>query len=170
MEKAIKETFKSQVLISGGGSLLQDVTSLKSLIYYKMLVANKENINLSISVAKLDNNAYKFTKDQEKSLSNLIGIFFDNAIDAAKESIKKEILFEVYESNLGVTFLIQNSFTGSLDINKIDKKGFTTKGSGHGNGLYFAQKIVNKNIGIYTRKVVENDFFIQKIIVEKEWT
>lgn len=141
---------------------------LKSLIYYKMLVANKENINLSISVAKLDNNAYKFTKDQEKSLSNLIGIFFDNAIDAAKESIKKEILFEVYESNLGVTFLIQNSFTGSLDINKIDKKGFTTKGSGHGNGLYFAQKIVNKNIGIYTRKVVENDFFIQKIIVEKE--
>ena len=132
------------------------------------LVANKENINLSISVAKLDNNAYKFTKDQEKSLSNLIGIFFDNAIDAAKESIKKEILFEVYESNLGVTFLIQNSFTGSLDINKIDKKGFTTKGSGHGNGLYFAQKIVNKNIGIYTRKVVENDFFIQKIIVEKE--
>lgn len=34
----IKETFKSQVLISGGGSLLQDVTSLKSLIYYLFVI------------------------------------------------------------------------------------------------------------------------------------
>ena len=144
---------------------------LKSLIYYKMLVANKENINLSISVTKLDSNVYKFTKEQEKSLSHLIGIFFDNAIEAAKDSDKKEILFEIYDSNLGITFLIQNSFVGNLDINKIDKKEFTTKGVGHGNGLHFAKKIVSKNIGIHTRKVVENNFFIQKIIIEKkEWT
>lgn len=34
----LKETFKSQVLISGGGSLLQDVTSLKSLIYYLFVI------------------------------------------------------------------------------------------------------------------------------------
>lgn len=141
---------------------------LKSLIYYKMLVANKENINLSISVTKLDSNVYKFTKEQEKSLSHLIGIFFDNAIEAAKDSDKKEILFEIYDSNLGITFLIQNSFVGNLDINKIDKKEFTTKGVGHGNGLHFAKKIVSKNIGIHTRKVVENNFFIQKIIIEKK--
>ncbi len=141
---------------------------LKSLIYYKMLIANKENIKLSISVTKLDENNYRFTSEQEKSLSHLIGIFFDNAIEAAKTSDEKKVLFEIYDSNLGITFLIENSFSGNIDINEIDKKGFTTKGEGHGNGLHFAKKIVNKRIGIYTRKLVENNHFIQKIIIEKE--
>lgn len=141
---------------------------LKSLIYYKMLIANKENLKLSISVTKLDKDSYKFTREQEKSLSNLIGIFFDNAIEAAKESSEKKLLFEIYNSNLGVTFLIENSFSGNIDINKMDKKGFTTKGKGRGNGLHFAKKIINKNIGIYTRKLIENNCFVQKIIIKKE--
>ena len=141
---------------------------LKSLIYYKMLIANKENIELSINVTKLAENNYRFTREQEKSLSHLIGIFFDNAIEAAKSSDEKKILFEIYDSNLGITFLIENSFNGNIDLNKIDKKGFTTKGEGHGNGLHFAKKIVNKRIGIYTRKLIENNNFIQKIIIKKE--
>jgi len=77
-------------------------------------------------------------------------------------------LFEIYNSNLGVTFLIENSFSGNIDINKMDKKGFTTKGEGRGNGLHFAKKIINKNIGIYTRKLIENNYFVQKIIIKKE--
>lgn len=34
----LKQTIKAQVLISGGGSLLQDVTSLKSLFYYLFII------------------------------------------------------------------------------------------------------------------------------------
>lgn len=34
----IKTIFKSNILISGGGSLLQDVTSLKSLVYYSGII------------------------------------------------------------------------------------------------------------------------------------
>ena len=70
---------------------------LKSLIYYKLLIANKENINLSISIADLNNDEYEFNAKREKCLCNLIGIFFDNAIEAAIESDDKEILFEVYD-------------------------------------------------------------------------
>ena len=141
---------------------------LKSLIYYKLLIANKENIKLSISITELNKDCYKFSTRQEKSLTNLIGIFFDNAIEAAKVSDKKEVAFEIYDSNLGLTFLIENSFNGQIDINKIDRKGFTTKGKGHGNGLHLAKKIISKNIGIHTRRLVTNNNFVQKIIIEKE--
>lgn len=141
---------------------------LKSLIYYKLLIASKENIKLSISITELNKDCYKFSTRQEKSLTNLIGIFFDNAIEAAKVSDKKEVAFEIYDSNLGLTFLIENSFNGQIDINKIDRKGFTTKGKGHGNGLHLAKKIISKNIGIHTRRLVTNNNFVQKIIIEKE--
>ena len=30
------------------------------------------------------------------------------------------------------------------------------------------KKIINKNIGIYTRKLIENNYFVQKIIIKKE--
>lgn len=38
IKNVLKTIFKSDVLISGGGSLLQDVTSLKSLIYYSGII------------------------------------------------------------------------------------------------------------------------------------
>ena len=53
---------------------------LKSLIYYKLLVASRANLNLFINVSNEVSKAnYKFSRSQYKSLSNLIGIFFDNA-------------------------------------------------------------------------------------------
>ena len=39
IKKVVKAIIHSDVLISGGGSLLQDVTSLKSLIYYASIIA-----------------------------------------------------------------------------------------------------------------------------------
>jgi len=38
MKKVVRVISQSDVLISGGGSLLQDVTSLKSLIYYSFII------------------------------------------------------------------------------------------------------------------------------------
>ena len=38
LQQVIKTIIKSDIIISGGGSLLQDVTSLKSLIYYSLII------------------------------------------------------------------------------------------------------------------------------------
>ena len=48
----------------------------------------------------------------------------------------------------------------------MNKKGYTNKGKGHGNGLYFANKIIKKEKAITTEQQFLNNFFIQKIIIK----
>lgn len=142
---------------------------LKSLIYYKLLIANRENLNFFINISsEINNEVYNFNKNQYKILSNLIGIFFDNAIDAAKESKERELYFEIYDSNIGLTFLISNTYKGKIDLSKIGTKGYTTKGSSHGKGLHLAKKMLNKNNNISTRTIINGNRFVQKIIIKKE--
>ena len=142
---------------------------LKSLIYYKFLVASKENLKLFINVSsEINTKSYKFSKSQYRILSNLIGIFFDNAIEASKESKERELYFEIYDSNIGLTFLISNTYKEKIDLSKIGTKGYTTKGGSHGKGLYLAKKLLNKKNNISTRTVINGNQFVQKIIIEKE--
>ena len=142
---------------------------LKSLIYYKLLVAKRENVNISIDVSSdLTDENYKFNKKQEKSLSHLIGISFDNAIEAAKDSKEKELFLEIYETSVGMTFSITNTFSGVIDTDKIGQLGYTTKGENHGKGLHFMKKIVEERIGLYTRTMISEKYFTQKIIIDKK--
>ena len=126
------------------------------------------DINKFISEIDFNANKYNYIGNGILLTNREIDILNKYKINYKKCNSLKEILFEVYDSNLGITFFIENSFNGNLNINKIDKKGYTTKGKGRGNGLYFAKKIVNKNKGIYVRKLIKNNLFAQKIIIEKE--
>ena len=142
---------------------------LKSLIYYKLLIASRENLNFFINIgSEINNEVYNFNKNQYKILSNLIGIFFDNAIEASKESKEKELYFEIYDSNIGLTFLISNTYKGKIDLSKIGTKGYTTKGGSHGKELHLAKKMLNKNNNISTRTIINGNQFVQKIIIKKE--
>lgn len=50
MVNVLKEIQNTDVLISGGGSLLQDVTSLKSLVYYSFIIALALLLNKKVIV------------------------------------------------------------------------------------------------------------------------
>lgn len=111
---------------------------------------------------------YEFNKRQEKSLSHLIGISFDNAIEAARDSKERELFLEIYETSVGMTFSITNTFSGNIDLDKIGQLGYTTKGENHGKGLHFMKKIVENKIGLYTRTTISNNYFTQKIIIKEK--
>lgn len=64
-KKVIKTIQDSDVLISGGGSLLQDVTSLKSVIYYSLIIAlgllfNKKVIIFAQGIGPLNKKLSQF--------------------------------------------------------------------------------------------------------------
>ena len=63
--KILKQIFKSDVLMSGGGSLLQDVTSLKSLLYYLFIIFvsllfSKEVIIFAQGIGPINNKLGQF--------------------------------------------------------------------------------------------------------------
>ena len=141
---------------------------LKGLLYYKIAIAenNKLNIELDISI-KNPEIIKKLSEDRIKILCRLLGIYLDNAIEAAKETKKKIISIEIYEVDKNINIVITNTFDNTNDISKRNDKGFTTKGQGHGKGLYFAKKMLNKSNWLEESQSILDKYYIQRLIIKK---
>lgn len=138
----------------------------KGLLYYKMIVAKNNKVNIEIdignNVGKLLN---KLQGDKLKVLSNLIGIYLDNAIEAAKETRKKILSIEIYEFKNNVNIVISNTYNTKNNISNRYKKGVSTKGAGRGNGLYFANKLISKNKWVLEEQEIIRSLYVQKLFV-----
>lgn len=140
---------------------------LKGLLYYKFMIAKNNNLHLITDVSnKVTKKLKKLSKQDSKLLFRLIGIYFDNAIEAAIESKEKNISFEVYKIKNELNVVITNTYKDNVDLNKIGKKGISTKGENRGKGTYLAKKLVSKNKNFKIKNSLLNKYYIQKIIIK----
>lgn len=141
---------------------------LKGLMYYKCAIAQKNKINLTVDVSiERKSILNKLTEQDMRVLCKLIGIYFDNAIEAAKETRKKNVLVEVYELKDKVNIVISNTFKKSKNFDRRNEKGVSTKGEGHGNGLYFANNLISKNEWISQKQEVIDGYYMQELSIKK---
>lgn len=141
---------------------------LKGILHYKTIVAQKHKIKLTVDVSIQDNGIInKLNKKEINTLAKLIGIFYDNAIEAAAESKKRNVLLEIYELKGRVNFVISNTFKRNSIINSQHERGISSKGKGRGNGLYFANKILNKNKWIIEKNEIIDNYYVETITVIK---
>lgn len=139
---------------------------LKGLLYYKIAVAKSKKISIEIDIGNKVNVLFKqLDDDKSKILSKIIGVYFDNAIESAEQTKKKIISLEIYNLDSNLNIVISNSFSGTIDLTRINEKGVSTKGNDRGNGLYFVSKLLNKNDWLTTEQKVINEFYISKIII-----
>lgn len=140
---------------------------LKGLLYYKMAIAKNQNINMITEISSKSTKILKeLNKNQLKQLTQLMGIYLDNAIEAAETSIKKKVCIEIYAVEDDLNIVISNTFSDMPNILEMNKKGQSTKGKGRGNGLYFAKKIIDKSDLLIGRQQVIDDLFIQKLMIK----
>lgn len=140
--------------------------ALKGLIYYKMAIAQKNNIVVTTDVSTKSVKYFsKLSKHDWNILSQLMGIYLDNAVEASALTKKKRICIEIYPNNDNLHIVISNTVNQKINIDNINKKGYTTKGVGHGNGLHYAKKILLKTKGFTGKQQVINDYYIQSIII-----
>lgn len=140
---------------------------LKGLMYYKAAIAQKKKINLITDVSLKNKGILTMLSEKEiRILCKLIGIYFDNAIEAAVESRKKNITIEIYELKDRVNFIFSNTFKKHKNMQDRNKKGVSSKGEGRGNGLYFANKLIKENSWIEEKQEIIDNYYVQQISVK----
>lgn len=141
---------------------------MKGLMYYKAAIAQKKKINLSTDISIESKGLLsKLSEKDMKTLCKLIGIYFDNAIEASLESKKKILLIEVYELKDKVSIVFSNTFKKNKNIEDRNKKGVSSKGLGRGNGLYFASKLIAKNPWLKEEQKIIDNYYIERLMIEK---
>ena len=142
---------------------------LKGLMYYKAAIAQKRKIKLSTDVY-IDENGMlsKLSKDKIRTLCKLIGIYFDNAIEASMESRKRILVIEIYELKDSVSIVFSNTFKKETLLKDRNKKGISSKGEGRGNGLYFASKILKENSWIKEKQEIIDNYYVEKITIKNK--
>jgi two-component system sensor histidine kinase AgrC len=103
-------------------------------------------------------------------LSRIFGILLDNAIEATSKCANKYIRLEIkYVPKKNATVIrILNTFDQSfkIELNSLYHKGYSTKKVKSGLGLWEASKIIARYKHSQMYATIENDKFVQNIIIE----
>lgn len=141
---------------------------LKGFFYYKFIEAEKKGINVSINISKQIENS--FLKDIEtkdfKDLARIIGVYLDNAIEASSTSEDKKLGIEMYLIKEKIEIIITNTFNNEINLDKIGKESFSTKGKHRGHGLLLVNKILSENNKFEAKNEIRGNIYIQSLKIK----
>ena len=139
------------------------VSSLKSLITNKVLMAQNNNIDADINI---EGEITDFYTD-EIQLSRILGVLLDNAIEASLELTEnKKIEMNIIQIDKTTDIQISNTFNNTgTPLEDFNKEGFSTKGTNRGLGLSSAHEIANK-LNMLLNTEIDGNTFIQILTIE----
>ena len=155
----VPECFKINSLYRFHSQLMENV-AIYSIISNKYNIAEKYNIKMSLNIL-LDLNSLKI---DTYTITRILGILLDNAIEASKECHQKVINICFQEFNNKQLLIIENTYLSKgISVKKIYQKHFTTKSNNSGLGLWKLSKIIDKNNNLKLYTTAEKEFFTQKL-------
>ena len=157
---------KKIVKIDKNITLLRNIkiTPIKALISSKLLLAQSEGIDINAEVLEEINYLSIKTID----ICRILGIFLDNAIEAAILCEKKFIHFAMIKTDDDVITVIVNSCTNNIPpIFKLFEKNFSTKGTNRGIGLSNVKEIISSNYkNVLLNTSCKSGVFKQELIIK----
>ena len=137
---------------------------LRGLIYSKVLLMDNLNINYDFEISKEIRTVDLINKIDDSTMLDIckiIGVYLDNSIQSVQHIKEKYVGISMYleEGNLVIT--ISNNYENTIDMERIEEKGYTSKGRGHGYGLSLAKELIDKNKKLSNLKSLNNNIFTQ---------
>lgn len=141
---------------------------LKGLIHYKTAQMLSKNIivNLEISNTIKRKDLSKILNKNLEEITKILGVLLDNAMEASLLSKEKMVIINIDLQNNQLKFTISNTFCGNLDISKLGKEGYSTKGKGRGYGLSLIQKIIQNQKNMKQEKKINGNFYSSAIKID----
>lgn len=136
---------------------------LRGLIYSKILTMKELNIDYELEISNKVKTVDLISLDESLVLDicQIIGVYLDNAIEEVSKLDEKYINIEMYIDTIYLIISISNNYNGKIELDKIDKQGYTSKGSGHGYGLTLVNEIIKNNKKLENERAVSSDTFTQ---------
>ena len=133
------------------------IPEIKSLISAKLMIARQNNIDIQVEVVE----PIESINTDLLDLIRVISILLDNAIEAALETEKPRVRTAIIKEENKIVIVIENSISEIVNIRRISEKGYSTKGTGRGIGLYTVQNILKKDDGLFLETSSEHQVFSQ---------
>lgn len=110
-------------------------------LYSKFTAATTHGINVEYEIQDID-----IEKISINDLIEIIGILFDNAVEALECQENKDIEVKLLQDDNGFVISVANRSDRKTnsEIEKFFEYGYSTKGAGHGVGLHRANMLVKK--------------------------
>ncbi|MGO4936683.1 GHKL domain-containing protein [Fundicoccus sp. Sow4_H7] len=139
-------------------------SGIRHLLYAKLIYAQSLGITIHLELQQV----FQLEHAEINSLPRILGIILDNAIEEARLINKGELAVAFIENEDSQTIIVSNSMRHeSMDIHTIKTKGYTSKESNSGLGLYnLDQLILPSNLLLNTQAI--NYVFTQEIVIPKE--
>ena len=157
------EIFPTKNLIDQGDYKLNQLGNIgmleiKSLLSAKMIYAHETGIDVTIDIPdKVDS----FPMDTV-DLARILGIFLDNAIEAALETEQPQAGLNIIQHETGVSIMISNRYQDSgIMLHQLKQKGCSTKTGHQGIGLSNAQKIISTYSNVLLETTMQCGCFTQ---------
>lgn len=132
---------------------------LRSLLTTKLAKMRRQRIKGVLEVLR------PVSRDQAMDADDLlraVGILLDNAIEAAanKDGLVRVVLLQEEKQ---LYLAVANNYDTAPDLTALTRKGYTTKGSGHGTGLSSYRRIVARCRGCVMRTYLKDGMFVQEL-------
>ena len=143
---------------------------LKGLLYFKLneMMSKGINVNLDVSESLSKKSLWKTYTNNPQDISRIIGVYLDNAIEAASIADTKEIEIQIYLENNNIVFCLGNTYSGTIDESKLDLEGYSSKGTNRGYGLSLVRDLLSKHPELSQERVVMDQYYVQNLIIKSK--
>lgn len=141
---------------------------LRGLMYSKLVYMREKKINYELNIDKKVKTSDLIALNKEETLDvcKILGIFIDNAIEEVIDLDEKLISIDIYKEKKELCFSVTNNYHHTIDLDKIEEEGYTTKGDGHGFGLTLAKQLIEKHNNFKNLKQISENTFTQIIKIK----